>query len=210
MSRFICLCTQLLGHERQRCHLVGDQGTCARFNHGSLTFCLSSDNITTILTLPMIFISFFNINIFVYRSTLFSSLASSSSSSRSYSPQISVEMNPVFTCETFDFSFCLTLKQHILLAAIFIPRGFLEQLCKMTVLLKCFEFLLIFDPLNKFSALVKGTAFKLHYIWLDCYSQWWEVKDSLYYLMITLLKMQCDCFTQYSAVAKWTIFLAHD
>ena len=133
MSHFIFLCSQLLGHEWQRCHLVGDQGTCACFNHGMEPLSLSIDNIKTIFTLPMIFIIiFFNINIFFYRSTLFSLLASSSSSSRSYSPQILVEMNPVFTCEKFDFSFCLTLKQHISLAA-YDSKIISQQLCYFSV-----------------------------------------------------------------------------
>lgn len=35
-------CLQVLGHEWQRCHLVGDQGTCAGLNYGTMS--LSNDD----------------------------------------------------------------------------------------------------------------------------------------------------------------------
>lgn len=50
---------------------------------------------------------------FFYRSTLSSLLASSSYSSRSFSPQTSVETNPVFTCESIYFLYTFVLKQNM-------------------------------------------------------------------------------------------------
>lgn len=110
---FIALLPQMLGHEWQRCHLVGDQGTRAGFDYGTLRLCLSNGDLKTVRHYQRCIYLFYLHCVFFYRSTLCSSSASSSSSSRSYSPQISVEMNPAFTCESFYFSlyiFCLTIK----------------------------------------------------------------------------------------------------
>lgn len=51
---FIILPVQVLGHEWQCCHLVGDQGAGAGFNYGTLSLSLSNGAMKTILSKPTI------------------------------------------------------------------------------------------------------------------------------------------------------------
>lgn len=100
---------QLLGHERPRCHLVGDQGTCARFHNGkSLLLCGRCDDVKITQSFPKTR----SLRYTLHRSTLCSSSASSSSWSKSYNPQISVEMNPVFTCKSVCVYFLVDPVRH--------------------------------------------------------------------------------------------------